>query len=79
MKLHSDLSFAGLLKSDARRRFYEGHKPIAVAMILVVFLLPIAGVFVTGLSGAVLGVILSAAGYLLTPYAVHKLRAAAGS
>ena len=43
-------------------------------MILIVFLLPIVGVFVTGLSGAVLGVIISVAGYFLTPYAVLKLR-----
>lgn len=69
----SELSFADSLKSDERQRFYERHKPIAMAMILIVFLLPIAGVFVTGLSGAVLGVIVSAAGYVLTPYAVLKL------
>ena len=74
MGLHSELSFANSLKSDQRQRFYERHKPIAVVMILIVFLLPIVGVFVTGLSGAVLGVIVSAAGYLLTPYAVLKLR-----
>ena len=74
MALHSDLSFAGSLKSDQRQRFYERHKSIAVAMILVVFLLPIVGVFVTGLSGAVLGVLVSAAGYVLAPYAVLKLR-----
>lgn len=74
MGLHSKLSFADSLKSEARTGFYERHKPIAVAMILIVFLLPIAGVFVLGLSGGVLGVIVSAAAYLLTPYAVLKLR-----
>ena len=70
----SELSFADSLKSDVRTGFYERHKPIAVAMILIVFLLPIAGVFVLGLSGGVLGVIVSAAAYFLTPYAVLKLR-----
>ena len=70
----SELSFADSLKSDERTGFYERHKPIAVAMILIVFLLPIAGVFVLGLSGGVLGVIVSAAAYFLTPYAVLKLR-----
>jgi hypothetical protein len=70
----SELSFTDSLKSEERTGFYERHKPIAVAMILIVFLLPIAGVFVLGLSGAVLGVIVSAAAYLLTPYAVLKLR-----
>jgi hypothetical protein len=72
--LHSELSFADSLKSEARTGFYERHKPIAVAMILIVFLLPIAGVFVLGLAGGVLGVIVSAAAYLLAPYAVLKLR-----
>ena len=75
MSRHSELSFADSLKSDERTGFYERHKPIAVVMILVVFLLPIAGVFAVGLSGGVLGVIVSAAAYLLTPYAVLKLNA----
>jgi hypothetical protein len=73
--LHSELSFADSLKSDERTSFYERHKPIAVVMILVVFLLPIAGVFAVGLSGGVLGVIVSAAAYLLTPFIVLKLNA----
>ena len=73
MTLHSELSFADSLKSNERTGFYERHKPIAVAMILIVFLLPIAGVFVLGLPGGVLGVIVSAAAYLLTPYVVLKL------
>lgn len=74
MGLHSELSFADSLKSDQRNGFYERHKPIAVVMILTVFLLPIVGVFVMGLPGGVLGAIISVAGYLLTPYAVLKLR-----
>ena len=72
--LHSELSIANSLKSDQRQGFYERHKPITVVMILIVFLLPIVGVFVTGLFGGVLGVIVSVAGYFLTPYAVLKLR-----
>ena len=79
MGLHSELSFANSLKSEQRQGFYERHKPIAVAMILIVFLLPIVGVFVLGLSGGVLGVLVSAAGYVLTPYAVLKLRETVGS
>jgi hypothetical protein len=43
-------------------------------MILLVFLSPILGVFVIGLSGAVLGVAVSALGYYLTPCGVLKLR-----
>ena len=73
--MHSELSFADSLTSDARTGFYERHKPIAVAMILIVFLLPIAGVFAVGLSGGVLGVLVSAAAYLLTPFLVLKLAA----
>jgi len=73
MHRRSELSFTDSLKSNERTGFYERHKPIAVVMILIVFLLPIAGVFAVGLSGGVLGVIVSAAAYLLTPYAVLKL------
>jgi len=72
--LHSELSFADSLKSAQRTAFYERHKPIAVVMILIVFLLPIAGVFVMGMPGGVLGVIVSVAGYFVTPFVVLKLR-----
>ena len=75
MTLSSGLSFADSLKSDARMAFYEGHKPIAIVMILIVFLLPFVGLSIMGLFGAVLGVILSAAGYYLTPYVWLRLRA----
>jgi len=43
-------------------------------MILVVFLLPFIGLFVTGLFGAVLGVIVSVMAYYLTPYVVLRLQ-----
>jgi len=75
MAFRSDLSFTDSLKSDQRRKFYECHKPIAIAMILIVFLLPFAGLYVTGLFGAVLGVLISMAGYYLTPYVWLKLEA----
>ena len=78
MRRPSELSFTSSLKSDQRNGFYERNKPIVVVMILIVFLLPIVGVFVTGLSGAVLGVALSVFGYFLTPYAVLKLREVVG-
>jgi hypothetical protein len=75
MSLHSDLSFTDSLKSDQRRDFYEQHQSISIVMILIVFLLPFAGLYVTGLFGAVLGVLISVAGYYLTPYAWLKLSA----
>ena len=79
MDLHSELSFADSLKSEQRTAFYERHKPVAVAMILIVFLLPIVGVFVAGLSGGVLGLIVSVAGYFLAPFVVLKLCEVLGS
>jgi hypothetical protein len=74
MNRHSELSFTDSLKSEERRGFYERNKLVAVLMILIVFLLPILAVFMWGLLGAVLGVLLSIAAYYLTPYAVLKLR-----
>jgi hypothetical protein len=73
MSIPSEVSFAESLKSDQRRNFYENHKPIAVLMILIVFLFPFFGLFVVGLFGAVLGVVISVAGYYLTPYVVLNL------
>jgi len=73
MPVRYDLSFADSLSGDHRRRFYEGHQSIALLMILIVFLSPFAGLYVTGLFGAVLGVLLSVAAYYLTPYLWLKL------
>ncbi len=56
------------LKAKERRKFYERHMSVAVVMIFIVFLSPFAGLYVTGLFGAVAGVVLSAACYYLTPY-----------
>lgn len=75
MPLPSDLSFAESLRSERRREFYEGHRSIAVAMILIVFLAPFVGLVVRGLAGVVWGVVLSAIAYCLAPYVVLKLRA----
>jgi hypothetical protein len=70
----SELSFSDSLKREERSGFYERNKPVAVLMIGIVFLLPILAVFLWGLLGAALGVLLSVAAYYLTPYAVLKLR-----
>lgn len=72
---HPTVSFTTSLKSEQRRDFYERNKHIAVLMIFIVFLFPIIGVFVMGLSGAVLGLAISIVAYYVTPYAVLKLRA----
>ena len=66
--VRSPLSFIDSLQSHHRRTFYEHHPSIAIGMIVVVFLFPFAGIYVTGLFGAVLGVILSVVAYYVTPY-----------
>ncbi len=53
--------------ADARRAFYEAHPSIALFMIVVVFAAPFAGLYVAGLLGVVVGVLVSAAAYVLTP------------
>lgn len=60
------LSFSESLTPERRTAFYEGHKPIAVVMIFIVFLLPFAGLLVYGLIGAAASVLISALGYYLT-------------
>jgi hypothetical protein len=53
--------------AEARRTFYEGHQSLALFMILIVFVAPFAGLYVAGLLGVVIGVLVSAAAYVLTP------------
>jgi hypothetical protein len=67
------LSFSDSLTAAQRTAFYERHKPIAVAMILLVFLLPFVGVYVRGLIGAAAGVIVSVLCYYLTPYLAYLI------
>ena len=73
MPFRSELSFTDSLQSGQRRDFYERHQSIAIVMILIVFMAPFAGLYVTGLLGAVIGVVLSVSCYYLTPYAWLKL------
>jgi len=75
MALPPDLSFADSLKSEQRKAFYEDHKDIALVMILVVFLFPLFGVYISGFLGAALGMLISIIAYFLTPYVILKLGA----
>ena len=73
MALPSNLSLSDSLKSEQRKIFYEEHKDIALIMILVVFLFPLFGVYISGLLGATLGMIISIFAYFLTPYITCKI------
>jgi hypothetical protein len=73
MALPPDFSFADSLKSEHRTAFYERHKGIALAMILIVFVFPLLGVFFNGLSGAALGMLISVLSFYLAPYVLLKL------
>jgi hypothetical protein len=68
-----DISFIESLNSERRRRFYEGHRSLALLMILIVFLSPFAGLYVASLFGAVVGVLLSFAAYYLAPFIWCKI------
>jgi hypothetical protein len=73
MPLPSDLSFVDSLTSAQRQNFYERRRYLAILMIVIVLFSPFAGVYVTGLIGAGLGVLLSVAGYYLMPYVWLKI------
>lgn len=66
--LPSHLSFTESLHGDQRQAFYDHHKSIAHAMHLGLFLLPLAGLLIKGLVGAVLGLTLFILCYYLLPY-----------
>ena len=66
MTYRSNSSIASF-SAEARRAFYEGHRSLALFMLLFVFAAPFAGLYVAGLFGVVVGVLVSAAAYVLTP------------
>ncbi|MGC4096581.1 MAG: hypothetical protein QM706_05645 [Nitrospira sp.] len=66
------LSLSESLSLERRTAFYASHKPIAVLMIIIVFLLPFAGLFVYGLVGAVASVMISVLSYYFTPYLMTR-------
>jgi hypothetical protein len=66
MSPRSDSSRASF-SAEARQKFYEGHRSIALFMLLLVVMAPFAGLYVAGLLGVVVGVLVSAAAYVLTP------------
>jgi len=68
MPAESNFSFINSLQSDRRRHFYEDHRAVAITMIVIVFFAPFAGLYVTGLFGAVFGLLLSVLAYYLTPF-----------
>lgn len=78
-RVHSERGPKGSIASEARRDFYEGHKPLAVVMIFIIFIFPIAGVFIRGVSGLLFGVVSSVLTYYLLPYAVHAVRRIGGT
>ena len=67
--LPSHLSFTESLHGDQRQAFYDQHRSMAQVMHLGLFLLPLAGVLIRGLVGAVLGLTLFILCYYLLPYA----------
>lgn len=60
-------SSAVSFSTESRRTFYEAHPSIALFMLIAVFTAPFAGLYVAGLLGVVIGVLVSAAAYVLTP------------
>ncbi|HSE57654.1 MAG TPA: hypothetical protein VLA99_03050 [Nitrospiraceae bacterium] len=66
--LPSHLSFSESLHGETRQAFYDQHKAMAHVMHLGLFLVPLAGLLVKGLVGAVLGLTLFILCYYLLPY-----------
>ncbi len=60
-------SSAASFSAESRRAFYEAHPSIAMFMLVVVLMAPFAGLYVAGLLGVVVGVLVSAAAYVLMP------------
>lgn len=70
------MSFTDSFKYVHRRAFYDQHQLLAVSMIVIVLILPLAGLLVSGLFGVLAGALVSFAAYYLAPYVSLKLGAA---
>lgn len=66
-------SFTETFMSATRQTFYDQHKLIAHVMHVILFLLPLAGVAVRGIVGAVLGLTVFLLCYYLMPSAWFAL------
>ncbi len=69
----SKFTLSQSLKNQERQVFYESHKDLAKVMILIVFFFPLFGVYISGLLGAAIGMLISILAYFLTPYIRQKL------
>ena len=67
------MSFTESIKSAQRRTFYDQHQRLAVAMIVIVLMLPFIGLLISGLFGVIAGALVSFAAYYLAPYVALKL------
>ena len=67
--MKSCLTFTESLQSERRRAFYDHHQTIAQLMHLLLVLLPLAGLWLRNLVGAVLGLTVFLLCYYLMPYA----------
>jgi hypothetical protein len=67
------MSFTDSLKYVQRRAFYDQHQLLAVAMILIVLILPFVGLLISGLFGVIAGALVSFAAFYLMPYLSLKL------
>ncbi len=72
MRSPAAMSFTDSLQYVQRRAFYDQHKLLAISMIVIVMVLPILGLLVSGLFGALAGALLSFAAYYLAPYVLIK-------
>jgi len=72
MRSPAAMSFTNSLQYVQRRAFYDQHKLLAISMIVIVMVLPILGLLVSGLFGALAGALLSFAAHYLAPYVLIK-------
>lgn len=68
------VTFKGTMGWQRRREFFEKNRRIGWLLIVIVFVSPLVGYFLSGVVGLVIGFAFSILSYVLGPSAVTKIR-----
>lgn len=74
VSIHDTVNVSGRIAWETRREFYEKNILALVVVALIAIGSPVLGLFIAGLPGVLIGLLLSGVSYFLGPIAVTNVR-----